>query len=66
MNGTNVLHSKPALKVMCSEIMYQTTTSAFHPKALIILDLTAGLLAFHFAGAFPSVGGRTVAKDGQQ
>jgi hypothetical protein len=27
---------------------------AFHPKALIfVLDTTAGLLAFHIAGAFP-------------
>jgi hypothetical protein len=34
-------------------MMDQTTTSAFHPKALIILDPTAGLLAFHIAGGLP-------------
>jgi hypothetical protein len=53
MKEINV-HSKPTIKVMLCLIV-QTTTSAFHPKALIKMDLAAGLLAFHIAGAFPSV-----------
>jgi hypothetical protein len=49
----DLLHSKPAIKAMCSETTLSDYNLSLSPESSDHVNATAGLLAFHIAGGLP-------------